>query len=638
MKRKTIAVCVTGYNLECETPIIQGIYKNCQKNNINILTFASVLRKPEPDSERTFPREIFDGEEEIFNLINYDILDGIIILGESLIEPFLIDKIADKAQEKNIPVVNINDSAHHLKYNISLSRELGMELILNHLIKDHGITKINFIGGFEDNLQTIERLNAYKKVLSENGLPFEEDRVDYGHFWKNSYDCTEKFINSGKDFEAIACANDTMAFFVMDCLKEHGYKIPEDVVVTGFDGVKDCEVYKPSLTTIRPGYEASGKRAVEVLLDVWEGKDLPSDFSVEAELIKNRSCGCKGTKKNTRKSFNFYHEMYFQGNRFKEFNSYILDMNTKFASAENSNDIFSYVERGANFFNLKRLYLCLCNNLESISSHLSNDSLDLSFKGLSDKMVCMISVNDDAVGKIFDVKKLIPSNIDSKKPCFLAFSPLYYRNFFLGYVAYEPSSFEGSGDFFATWLITISNNAGSFYMRNELEYVVNKLEDLNVRDPLTGLYNRRGMFKFSEEMVERSIEFSQTITVVCADIDNLKPINDIYGHEEGDNAIIQTANAIRKAMPESAVCVRTGGDEFCIIIQNIPDEQIQKCIENVSVFLDQYNEKSGLPYLVGASCGYKSGKISDCITLDDLIKLADAQMYRVKDLKKTNRK
>lgn len=106
--------------------------------------------------------------------------------------------------------------------------------------------------------------------------------------------------------------------------------------------------------------------------------------------------------------------------------------------------------------------------------------------------------------------------------------------------------------------MALSNNTGSFYMNKKLELVVEQLENLNVREPLTGLYNRRGMSKYGVELLNNAKKENSCITVVCSDIDNLKPINDLYGHEAGDNAIVQTARAIDKAMP-SGGCKRENG-------------------------------------------------------------------------------
>ena len=249
MKRKTIALCVTGYDKEYETRIAEGIARRCTALDINLLVFASLIRKPDLNSGLTLPESVIKGETAVFDLINYNMLDGIIILGDSIIDESVIEKVHRLAQKNNVPVININDPTHVLDKNITLSDKCAMEFVMKHLVEDHGLTRINFIGGFPGNLQTEERLAGYKKVLTEHNIPVEERRIAYGQFWTKAADCTRKFLKDELP-QAIVCASDTMAIFCMDELKNQGYSIPEDIIVTGFDGIADSELYSPTVTTV----------------------------------------------------------------------------------------------------------------------------------------------------------------------------------------------------------------------------------------------------------------------------------------------------------------------------------------------------------------------------------------------------
>lgn len=635
MKRKNIAVCVTGFNWENESRIVNGIYEQCGRMDINLLVFATLVRKPEFNSEHTLPESVILGETEIFDLINYDTTDGIIILGESIIDESVICKVHERAKAHGIPVLNINDPGHTLDKNIILSDKIAMEFIVRHLVEDHGVRKINFIGGFPGNLQTEERLAAYKKVLAENNIPIEEKRIAYGEFWKKAYECTEDFINSGDIPEAIVCASDTMAFFCMDSLKAHGYKIPDDIIVTGFDGISDCEAYSPTVTTARLAFQESGEAAVRIFSDIWAGKQTDEVTYIDSVLIKQQSCGC--VKFDSNSNLNFYNERYGELNRFKEFNAHIIALNSIFANASSSAELYAEAKRGAEYFNLKDLYICVCPDIEN--GEKNYDDVRTGYKGISEKMLSMYDFRGDIpAGTGFSSSGYIPEEfLDGDECVFYAFSPIYFKERFIGYLAYEPSKVKGNGDFFATWLITIANNAGSFYIKNELEAVARELEDLYIRDPLTGLYNRRGMDKLQNSVIKRAGSSGGWVTIVCADIDNLKPINDIYGHEAGDNAILQTASAIEASMPEGSVCVRTGGDEFCMILSHKNEGDIRGYISEIDEFLKKYNESSGLPYKVGCSCGYYSADPDSITSIDSMIKLADENMYSVKTRKKTNR-
>lgn len=638
MKRRTIALFVTGFNAEYETKVAAAARRRCAQRDINLLIFASLLTRPDLNSDFVLADSTVRGESEIFNLLNYDLVDGIIVLGESIVNERTLDDLKSRAAEKGIPVVNVNDDGHVFDHNVVLSDKAAMEFVVEHLVTEHGFTKINFIGGFPGNLQTEERLAAYKKVLAAHNIPIEEDRIAYGKFWKAAADCTEQFLASGEIPQAIVCASDTMAFFCMDCLKAHGLRIPEDIAVTGFDGIKDCEAYKPALTTAQRNFDGAGVMAVDIIADGWEGVRYEQAVSVESKLICRHSCGCT----EVREESSFYDSNYKVINAYKQFNRDLTVMNTKFPSAKTSEELYAGAAPIAKFFRLGRVFICICKDVEELSGNDGSDNSGLSCGGLTDTMISMLHYKHDVpVRTEFPVKRLVPADIleDEKAVCF-AFSPLYFDDLFLGYIAYEPpEDFSGSavGDLFPTWTMAISNNAGSFYMKNELEDVVVKLENLYIRDPLTGLYNRRGMEKLADPMIDEAIRLKKSVTVVCADIDSLKPINDIYGHEAGDNAITQTAHALSICMPNNAICVRTGGDEYCIILPETSTEEVCKCISRAQKLLDEYNAASGLPYKVGCSCGYFAGVPESLEGYDEIVRRADEEMYKVKSLKKVHR-
>lgn len=636
MRRKNIAVCVTGYDAEYESLIIKGIYDRCVENDINLLVFASMIKKPELSSAHTLADSTVRGESEIFNLINYDMIDGLIIMGDSIVNEAVITEVDRRTREKGIVMVNVSDPQHKAQKNVLLSDSTAMGFVVDHLIEEHGLKHINFIGGFPGNLQTEERLSAYKNSLTRHGIPVEEDRIAYGEFWKKAAECTAKFMEAGEKPEAIACASDSMAFFSVEWLKDHGYKVPDDIIVTGFDGIKDGSLYSPSITTVRKDFEKAGTAAVDVILDVLAGKDVPDDIYIDSALCTRQSCGCVPIIQQD--VTDFYSKHYDELNTIKGFNNYSLDMDTKYASAATSQELFESAQYGATFFGLKRLYICIGADIECSEPSLENRT-DSRYNGICNTMVSMLKYGHDIpVGTKFRSADLIPEDIlNGEKPVIVAFSPLYFKDDFLGYLAFEPSKIIGIGELFPTWTTQLSSNAGSFYMNKELQYFVDKLESLYMCDPLTGLYNRRGLDRLGKQLLKQAKSRGELFTVFVADIDHLKPINDIYGHEAGDNAILQTAKAIKKAMSENAVCVRTGGDEYCVLISHTEENQPEALAEQVALLLEEYNKDSGLAYKVGCSCGWCTARASELERFDELSARADENMYRTKMAKKAAR-
>ena len=636
MRRKTIAVCVTGYDEQNEIRKIEGVLSRCRELGYNLLVFFNSQRKPELNLDLVIPEDIVNGEMQILRLINYDLIDGIIVFGESMLSDKMLFEIADKAKKRGIPMVDIDDPMFDVCEKITLSNEVAMEAVIRHLVEDHGFTRIDFINGFKNNPQSDERLAAYKKVLTEHGIPIEESRIHYGEFWRKSIECTKTIMMRKELPQAIACANDTMAIFCMETLKEAGYRIPEDIVVTGFDATADSVLCKPTLTTARRAIFESGVAAMDKLDRMIKGEKVEYETFVESLLVKGESCGCIPIKPRREET---YEERYAVLNAFKQFNRYVLYMNSEFSNIKNSEELYEPLREGAEIFGFQKVYVCINVDIEH-----KQDLIDIDEKDpwvIPERMVSMLQIGHEVpIGQEFDTKDLIPGGIDDKQePVSYWFAPLYFKRNFLGYIALTmPQTYYIEGDMFSTWLVSISNNAGSFYMNNELSDAIGELQKLYLRDPLTGLYNRRGLNKLEKPYIEKALEEGKLAALICADVDGLKKVNDNYGHEEGDNAIVRSSSALIRCFPVGSICVRTGGDEFLVIAAFEDEKELKRSIKDVNRNLLEYNAISNKPYKVGCSCGYALVPAEGGYDLDEIQKRADKNMYDEKLKRKTVRK
>ncbi len=620
MNRKTIAICESGYHADSEAKIIAEIIKNAREKNINVLFFNSLMVKGD------FPKGIDEasnlvcGESEIFNLINYQKIDGLIIFGKSIQKEEIVFQLQKRCEKNHIPCINVNDPAHFLEHNVTISNEDSMELVVEHLVKDHKLTKINFIGGYRDNKETNERLNAYKKVLTKYNIPVEEDRIAYGHFWMHAVDCVKEFLRKGLP-QAIVCANDTMAIFVIDYLKNEGYKVPKDIIVTGFDGNSDAFTYEPSLTTVRHRYEYAGSVVFEMIEKLINGITHVKDETIKSELILQESCGCKTKNK---KDYDFIVKNYQKRDAFTTFTKQMVRSDIYFFDDENIDELFDHISAPLSFFELKSFCYYVDASFETKDSYFLNTKSDK--YGIPKKVVRVVPFYSNySSSDIIPSKEMLKDDLQKDgKPCFKFFTCMYYRNKCLGYMVYEPKdylTFEYSS--FMLWAYNTSEKIGSFYLRKELEL-------LNLRDHLTGLYNRRGMEKYFNKIYKEVLPKNEYITIICIDIDYLKRINDKFGHEGGDNAIVQIANAIETVFSKNGICVRTGGDEFCVVTHSAKKQNIDNQINKVTKLLEDYNNKKIVNYPVMCSCGYYTLYSKDFTSFEEMQKIADQKLYEVK--------
>ena len=156
-----------------------------------------------------------------------------------------------------------------------------------------------------------------------------------------------------------------------------------------------------------------------------------------------------------------------------------------------------------------------------------------------------------------------------------------------------------------------------------------EMEQLAVTDELTGLNNRRGFLVAAEELAAKAAQKGKTFTVLFADLNGLKEINDNLGHQEGDAAISDAAEILRSTFRDSDVIGRLGGDEFCILLTD-EKQQTESPITRLQAMMDIHNLQSGRPFKVSMSVGTAVFDPAAPVGIEELIEQADKQMYEHK--------
>ncbi|MGZ4610546.1 MAG: diguanylate cyclase [Actinomycetes bacterium] len=155
-----------------------------------------------------------------------------------------------------------------------------------------------------------------------------------------------------------------------------------------------------------------------------------------------------------------------------------------------------------------------------------------------------------------------------------------------------------------------------------------RIAKLAYQDPLTGLANRRAVDERLEAGLAEHAEHGSPVSLVLADINRLKQVNDSFGHEAGDRLIVAVADAVSRAsgLAQDSLAARIGGDEFCIVTVGAPAEVALRVAEELCRLVEQQ------PMSTGISCGVASTD-GGAVTFDSpvrLFRLADAAQYRAK--------
>jgi diguanylate cyclase (GGDEF)-like protein/PAS domain S-box-containing protein len=165
------------------------------------------------------------------------------------------------------------------------------------------------------------------------------------------------------------------------------------------------------------------------------------------------------------------------------------------------------------------------------------------------------------------------------------------------------------------------------------------LKTMSLVDDLTGLYNRRGFLTLAVQEIKSIDRMKQKIYLIYVDLDDLKHINDTFGHLAGDKALIDTAHILRGSFRGPDILARIGGDEFVILakegsMKGGPDLLLERVRRNIKI----HNEKTKNFYRISLSMGTVAYDPDQPIPLETLLIEADTLMYRDKQRKKQSQK
>lgn len=161
-----------------------------------------------------------------------------------------------------------------------------------------------------------------------------------------------------------------------------------------------------------------------------------------------------------------------------------------------------------------------------------------------------------------------------------------------------------------------------------------QLRVFSLTDELTGLSNRRGFYMLAEQQIKCAIRLQRGFVLMAADIDGLKPINDTWGHQAGDQAIIIIAESLRATLRDIDILARIGGDEFAGILIDAEERDAAKMLERLATNLALRNQVATSGYTVSVSVGTVQYDPQQPKSLEELLVLADERLYKEKRRKR----
>lgn len=259
--------------------LIQGISSASNQAGITLSLF---LFQSDAEERELYPRVVAPG-----------FLDGVIITATRMGDPLMARMVGS-----NVPVVvvgrpDIGGVSFVDADNVGGARQVAS------LLCSEGYRRIALVGAPVSTTAGLDRLNGFVEGLADCGLHLDPAlRVDGDFSQQSGYDAMVRLIPHRP--EAVFVASDTMAVGALRALSEAGLRVPEDVALVGFDGLRSSEQTSPTLTTVRQPVEDTGAEAVKTLLELVEGpvEGVISKI-MPVELVIRESCAASGTRDGT---------------------------------------------------------------------------------------------------------------------------------------------------------------------------------------------------------------------------------------------------------------------------------------------------------------------------------------------------
>lgn len=496
-------------------------------------------------------------ENKIYELLHSPRLDGIIIMAETLSEKDIRPAIMEKLKNVNIPIIVAGDNIDGY---ICINNDIRDDFreIARHLTEVHGFTKIDILTGQYEIPTSHERVQGVRDVLEEKGLPFNDENIIYGNYWTDSGEAlADEYISGKRQMpQALICANDFMAYGLIDKLVENGIKVGKEISVVGYEYVGERYCHHPILSTYLRNRRNVGAKAVSMLNSLITGEP-EEDISVKGCMVTGGTCSC-GSDKNflmrelqiVRKE-RFYYSMTTCGNF-----EHQLAVCRSLSSYIRVLQDYAYLIR-----DLDGLYLCLYENWNSLKeiSDLnvsSNDEMMTLYRIIS-------PVQESSEPHYFIRKMLFPDELpgsgDKKN---LYFVPMFINGIEIGYFIFQYTKPDGYDAYAINWINSAVNALNVLRMKNDINELLEYSNLSAFRDTATGIYNREGFLRELNNALSKADEKDMVSAVLL----KTRIFTDESRIDEKSRSVkldIEAADCMRKlSVNKNVICARLSDKLF----------------------------------------------------------------------------
>ncbi len=543
----------------------------------------------------------------------------------------------------------------------------GMRALMAHLLDECGVRRLAHARGQAHQADSIAREQVFREELAARGIPVDEDLIFDGAFWhEETYRELRALLSRRRGIEAVVAANDMSALGALKALADEGLRVPEDVLVTGFDNYPSSLCW-PALTSVDPEQAMQGRVAAERLLAELNGAPAGEEIVVPTRLVVRGST----------RSLPFSAPEQIMA---------VVDLANLAQEELAARDALwglTYV-------------LSRCATPEDLADGLAGSALSRLGIGRCFLAVyaevpesgepearLLLDYQDGVQGppcqEVYPLAQLLPSTLHQQlRTELLVFQPLYGNDRELGYLLFE----QRSGSMLVTaWLRTelslvleamfstqalkdhaatleqvvahrtaeLSARSAELTARSEqleaevetrrrteiqLQQAVAALHRTAMSDSLTQLANRTHLQEHLDAQWQALAGHGGELALLMIDVDLFKAYNDCYGHLKGDEALRTVATHLAEAVryPRDLAC-RYGGEEFVLALPDTDRSAALVVAERFRAAL----ATAGIPHkgstiapVMTVSIGLAVARPQDVADPWALLDHADRALYRAK--------
>ena len=433
-----------------------------------------------------------------------------------------------------------------------------------------------------------------------------------------------------QDAQAVLCVHDVNAISLCMELQQRGIRIPEDIRICSANFSGNSAAFRPRITGIDLMDRNAAKEACLLMDRMIRGETIPERNTYVGIVRYGSSCGC-GNAPETEEADRIFQRIVLnkiqagrQISQMMRFNELLEEVVSLDQLSDNIHEMMSGIGCNA--------YYCCLNKRDLAYIENTDGNVPDQDGTVFDADMVVLAGNSERTGKIsrreFPLRELAPVSVAPGDMIMVL--PITHRTRVFGYMVFINERVPLEVYNYRICQENIGSSIENLHRQMILRSSIAELDRLHIQDHLTGLYNRFALDRFSESFTARD-----GYAVAMLDLDDLKGVNDHYGHLAGNHLISMAAQVIRDTMGEDDIIIRYGGDEF-LVLSACTDESIwEEREKKINEELKDIAGRQALPYCPGLSMGYTVSR-GKSVPVSEAIRQADSRMYMNKKNRKAN--